>query len=240
MSFFSGLYLYQVVMLAAGVLLFTVTLILLVILTATGKEIGKLFLFFALSIVMIGFPAYSKIEISKDGVKLEKDTQQLLRNPTDKALRDRLSAEATKLSTRPYSDPKMLTTVARAQIALGDNGAAEQNVNKALQIAPRNAEAMDVKKRLELDRNLEQLTTRLERSPNDHAAKAQLDQVVSEASKMQLASPVTITNLARAHAALGNQAQAAENVDKALRIDPNLAPALILKNRINMANVTPH
>jgi lipopolysaccharide biosynthesis regulator YciM len=80
----------------------------------------------------------------------------------------------------------------------------------------------------------------LERSPNDHAAKAQLDQVVSEASKMQLASPVTITNLARANAALGNQAQAAENVDKALRIDPNLARALILKNRINMANVTPH
>jgi hypothetical protein len=129
----------------AGALLFIVTLILLVILTASRKEIGKLFLFFALSIVMIGFPAYSKIEISKDGVKLEKDTQQLLRNPTDKALRDRLSAEATKLSARPYSDPKMLTTVARAQIALGDNGAAEQNVNKALQIAPRNAEAMDVK-----------------------------------------------------------------------------------------------
>ena len=60
MSFFSGLYLYQVVMLAAGALLFIVTLILLVILTATGKEIGKLFLFFALSIVMMGFPAYSK------------------------------------------------------------------------------------------------------------------------------------------------------------------------------------
>jgi len=118
MSFFSGLYLYQVVMLVTGVLIFIVTLILLVILTATGKEIGKLFLFFALSIVMIGFPAYSKIEISKDGVKLEKDTEQLLRNPTDKALRDRLFAEATKLSARPYSDPKMLTTVARAQIAL--------------------------------------------------------------------------------------------------------------------------
>jgi hypothetical protein len=72
MSFFSGLYLYQIVMLVAGTLPFIVILILLVILTATGKEIGKLFLFFALSIVMIGFPAYRKIEISKDGVKLER------------------------------------------------------------------------------------------------------------------------------------------------------------------------
>jgi hypothetical protein len=90
------------------------------------------------------------------------------------------------------------------------------------------------------DRDLERLTTRLEQSPNDHAAKAQLGQVVSEASKTQLASPVTITNLARAHAALGNQAQAAENVDKALRINPNLAPALILKNKMNMATVAPH
>ena len=42
----------------------------------------------------------------------------------------------------------------------------------------------------------------------------------------------TITNLAKAHAALGNQAQATVNLDKVLRINPNWAPALILKNRM--------
>ena len=51
---------------------------------------------------------------------------------------------------------------------------------------------------------------------------------------------LSITNLARAHAALGNQTQATEYVDKALQIDPNLAPALILKNKMNMTNGTPH
>jgi tetratricopeptide (TPR) repeat protein len=240
MSLFSGLYLYEVVMLVGGALLFIVTLLLLAILAAKGREIGKLFLFFAVSIVMIGFPAYSKIEISKDGVKLEKTSRQLLLNPTDKSLRDSLSNEVAKLSVRRYSDPKMLTTIARAQIALGDNGAAEQNINKALQLAPQNTEVIDLRKRLELDRNLEQLTARVEQRPNDDAAKAQLNRVVLEAGEMQIASPVTITNLARAHAALGNHAQATENVDKALRINPNLAPALILKNRMNTMSVTPH
>jgi Tfp pilus assembly protein PilF len=123
---------------------------------------------------------------------------------------------------------------------LQQNSCSLAETSRALQIAPRNAEVLDVQKRLELDRTLEQLTTRVERNPNDHAAKAQLEQVVSEANKLQLASPITITNLARAHAVLGNQAQATENVDKALQINPNLAPALMLKNRMNMANVTPH
>jgi tetratricopeptide (TPR) repeat protein len=240
MSFLSGLYPYQVVMLVAGALLFLVSLVLLVILAAAGKEIGKLYLFFALSIVMIGFPAYSKIEITKDGVTLEKDTQQLLQNPTDKALRDSVSSQVRVLSARPLSDPNQLSTLARAQIALGDNGAAERNLTKALKIAPTNVEAVAVQKRLELDRNLEQFTARVEQSPNDPNAKAQLEQVVHEAGQMQLASPVTITNLARAHAALGNQAQAIENVDKALRINPGSAPALILKNSMNMANVPSH
>jgi len=220
-------------MLVAGTLLFVVTLLLLIILAMKGKEIGKLFLFFALSIVMIGFPAYKTIEISKDGVKLEKDTQLLLSNPTDKALRESISNEVAKLSARPYQDPKMLTSIARAQIALGDNDVAEQNINKALQMAPRNAEAINLQKRLELDRNLEGLVTRVEQNPSDVAAKGQLSQVVSEASKMQIASPVTIVNLARAHAALGNQAQAIEHADKALRINPNLAPAINLKKRLS-------
>jgi tetratricopeptide (TPR) repeat protein len=240
MSFLSGLYAYQVVMLVAGALLFLVTLILLVILAATGKEIGKLVLFFGLSIVMIGFPTYSKIKITRDGLELDKETQELLRNPTDKTLRDSLSTGVTKLSAKPLSDPKMLATLARAQIVLGDNGAAEQVLNKALQIAPRDPAVMAVEKRLELDRNLEQLTARMEQNPNDNAARAQLDQVVQEASKIPLASPVTLTNLARAHAALGNQVQANATIEKALRIDPNLVPALVLKDSMNIANMPRH
>ena len=54
MSFFNGMYAYQVVMLVAGALLFLVALILLAVQTAKGKAIGNLFFFFGLSIVMIG------------------------------------------------------------------------------------------------------------------------------------------------------------------------------------------
>jgi tetratricopeptide (TPR) repeat protein len=226
-------------MLGAGTLLFATSLILMVVLAAMGKPIGKLFLFFALSIVMIGFPAYTKIEISRDGVKLEKGTDQLLDNPTDRTSRDNVSNLVARLSARPLTDPKTLTRVAKAQIALGQNADAEQNVKKALQAAPQNTEALRLVKRLELDRNLEQLSARVEQNPSDQAAKSQLGQVVSDASKIPIASPVTSVNLARAHAALDNQAQAKENLDKALRINPNLTEAVELRNRLNQRVVGP-
>jgi len=56
---------------------------------------------------------------------------------------------------------------------------------------------------------------------------------VREVAPLKPASPETIANLARAQAVLGGQAQAKLNVDKALMIDPNSAPAIELKRRIH-------
>jgi len=228
MSFLSELHPYEVVILAGGCLIFAVALLLFVILVITGK----LSLPFAIAIVMIGFPSYTKIEISKSGVTLEKNVHELLRNPTNNALRENITIEVAKLSARPLQDPKLLTTVAQAQIALGDNAAAEANVNKVLQVALQMQQAVDLKKRIELDRNLEQLTAQVEANPNDQAARTQLGNVVSNATGMQIASPVTITNVARAHAALGNQAQARENVNTVLKISPNFQPAATPRNKM--------
>jgi len=232
MSFFDGLYQYEIIMLVAGTLLFLVSLILLIAFAITGKAIGKLFFLFVLSIVMIGFPSYSKIQISKDGVELDKDTDSLLQNPTDKTTRDNVSSEVARLSARRFADPAKLTQLAKAQIALGDNASADQNVQKALQVAPQDAAALQLKNRLLLDRDLQQLTSKVEKDPNDQVAKGQLAQVVAEATKVPIASPVTTVNLARAHAALGNQAQAMESTKKALQINPNLQEAITLQNRL--------
>jgi tetratricopeptide (TPR) repeat protein len=232
MSFFDGLYQYEIIMLVLGTLLFLVSLGLLIAFAVAGKSIRNLIILFILSIVMIGFPAYSKIKISKDGVELEKDTDSLLQNPTDKTTRENVASAVAGLSSRPFADPAKLTQLAKAQIALGDNATADQNVQKALQVAPQDAATLQLKKRLLLDRELEQLTSMVEKDPNDQAAKGQLGQEVAEASKMPIASPVTTVNLARAHAALGNQAQAMESVKKALQINPTLQDAIALQNRL--------
>jgi tetratricopeptide (TPR) repeat protein len=232
MPFFDGLTLFEIIMLGAGTLLFLVILILLIVFAIRGKSIGSLFYFFVLSIVMIGFPAISKFKISTDGVELEKNTDSLLQNPTDKTTRENVASAVARLSSRPFGDPANLTQLAKAQIALGDNATADQNVQKALQVAPQDAAALQLKKRLLLDRDLEQLTSMVEKDTNDQAAKGQLAQVVAEASKIPIASPVTTVNLARAHAALGNQAQAIESTKIALQINPTLQDAIALQDRL--------
>src|SRR5215510_13369899 len=99
MTLFDGLYGYEIVMLVLGSVLFIALLTALVMLIARGRSFGKLLPFFALPIVMIGFPGLKSIEVSKDGLKLERVTRELLKNPTDKGLRDALRNQVASLSS---------------------------------------------------------------------------------------------------------------------------------------------
>ena len=235
MSVFDGLFLYEIAMLVGGCLLFLVLLAGLVMRLAKNQSTAGLYLFFALAIVMIGFPSYTEIKISNDGVDLEKTTRDLQANPTDRQLRATLVAGAARLASRPIQNAAILTSIARAQIALGNNQAAQRNVEKVLQSSPKDSAALAVKDRLELDKNLVTLSTAVEQHPEDAAAKGNLARVVADAGKTQIASPVTITNLANAHALLGNQAEARQSLARALQIDPKSPQALQLRDRLGPA-----
>lgn len=239
MALFNGLYLYEVVLLVLGVLFFLVLSVAFVGLLRQGQPFGKLLPFFGIPIVMIGFPSIKSFEFSDGVLKIEKDTRALQQDPTNRPLRDQLTNEVASISPRPTKDPGVLSTVARAQIALGNNMAAEANIQKALQASPQFAQALDVKKRLELDRRLTILASRLEQNSNDTAAKAELRQTVSEAAHLPVASPVTMANIAHAQMVIGEHVQAESNINRALTINPNLAAAKELKNRIKTVVVQP-
>jgi tetratricopeptide (TPR) repeat protein len=239
MKFFDGLYPYEIVMLVLGVLLFLVLIIAFVVLVMRGKAYSKLFAFFVIPIVMVGFPGIKSLEISESVVKIDTYTRAIQENPTDNNLRESLEKEVASVSGRPLVDPHVSVTIARAQIALGDNAAADGNVKKALKEAPQLPAALELKKRIELDRNLAALVSQVEQNPNDVAAKAKLTNTVSEVGHLKIANPVTISNLARAQAVLGDKVKAQANVDKALSINPNLAPAIQLKKQIKTITVPP-
>jgi len=233
MTIFSGLQLYEIVMLVGGCIVFVLGLVVAIVAVVRKESLWKALPPFAIAIVMIGFPAYTKIQFSKDGIDLEKNTEALLNDPENGAKREEVSKEVAKFAQRPMTDPRTLSIVAKAQIALGDNTAAQENVTRALTASPQDAKALSLQKRLELDRNLEQLTATVEKNPSDTTAKSNLNQVVNEASKLQIASPVTTLNLAKAHAALGNADQAGVNMNRAVRINPNLGRAIALPQRPN-------
>lgn len=213
-------------------MLFLALLVGLVMCIVKGSSTAGLYPFFLLAIVMIGFPAYSKIQISKDGLDLEKKTHDLQDDPTDKNLRESVATDTARLADRPIQDPATLASVARAQIALGNNQAAQSTVEKIEQFSPKNSNLSELRNRLALDKNLAGLTATVEQHPENAAAKTELAQTVASASKLQIASPVTLTNLAKAHAILGNTGEARINANRVLQIAPNSPLAMELKNKL--------
>ncbi len=232
MKFLDGLYSYEVVLLVLGVTLFVALLILLAVLAAKGRPFAKLLGFFVLPIVMIGFPSIKSIEFSDGVAKIEKDTHDLQGDPTNKTLRDALANEVATLSPRPSSEPGVIATIAHAQIALGRNEEARASFNKASQLAPQHPQVLEVQKRLELDNKLADLAAKVEQQPSNSAAKEELQKILADVSSRPIASPVTITNIARAQVAIGDQTQARLNVEKVLKINPNHAQAIQLRSKM--------
>ena len=86
--------------------------------------------FFAVPLVMIGYSSIQKISFQDGAVTIEKDATQLQATPTNAALRSNLAARVASLTSRPTSDPAVLTSIAKAQFALRHAAAAESNLQR--------------------------------------------------------------------------------------------------------------
>jgi len=239
MKVFDGLFLYEIVLLILGVLLFLVLLWALASSLKNGKPIAKLFPFIAISVLMIGYPSVKSIDISASELKIEKDVAEVEQDPTDAAKRGVLSGDIAGISSRPVSDPQVNTTLARAQLALGNTAAAQQHIEKALQASPKFTAAVQLKDRIELENKLPELTQAVLRDANNVQAKATLQQTVAAVSNKNVVNPETMVNIAKAQAALGDNAQAQINVDKALKINPTDAKAMQVKKAIKHSPIMP-
>jgi tetratricopeptide (TPR) repeat protein len=230
MSLFDGLYPYEVVFLILGALFFLLLAVLLVLLVVRGKSYTGTLAFFAIPIVMIGYPSIQKISFQDGAVTIEKTTEQLQAAPTDAAVRSNLEKQVANLASRPTADPAALTNIAKAQFALGHRAEAETNVQKALQTSPALPEAVALRQRMDTDSALTTLTSQLAQHPNDAATKQKLSDTVAQAAPLKIANPGFLAHLSIAHAALGDKAKAQSFADTALKINPNLAEAKQLKS----------
>jgi hypothetical protein len=82
MNITEGLQDYERVLLGLGVLLFVVLLFSLIFLVAKNRSIKPLFLFFALSIVMIAFPGIQKIRFEQGALEFDKAKEAWDKHPT--------------------------------------------------------------------------------------------------------------------------------------------------------------
>jgi tetratricopeptide (TPR) repeat protein len=234
MSFFQGLHLYEIVLLAMGLVLFLILLVLLVILVAQKRSFAKLLPFFAMTVVMVGYPSIQNFKLSQDGLEIDKYSAELQKDPTNQSARTALSSAVNRVAGRNWSDPATLTKIARAQLMLGSEAAAKANVSKALSADPHFGAAVALNTRIEIEQQLPALAAKVEQNPSDTQAKAQLQQNVAEILKAGPANPNTLTSVAQAQAALGDRSSALANADRAVQINPQQKQAVDLKNHLQM------
>ncbi|MDI3254611.1 MAG: hypothetical protein QJR10_07500 [Bacillota bacterium] len=219
-AFTQGLYPFEVVLLVGGILLFLVLLIGLVAGLVRGKISAILVPLFILSLAMIGWPSVQSIQYNHLTVTLNNQLQQVAANPADQAARSRLAQITAQLASRP-GNAATLTAVASAQYALGQEGPAQQNLARALQMDPRQPAALALKSKIDAVTQMRQLAHTVQSNPSDVAAKLELEEVAARVSQMPLANPRALVSLAVAQKLTGNGIAAQQTEKKALAISPH-------------------
>jgi len=206
MALFDGLYLYEIVLLICGVVFFLGLLVALFWKVFSNQEYKNLLAFFVLPIAMIGFPSITSIQVKDGVVEIDKTTHELQSKPQDQQARAALQAQVSKIETRPFKDPTLLATLARAQFALGDESKAESNLNTALAAAPNLAPAVELKSKIELTKNLRAQTAAAESQPDNAKAREELRITYTKLSQLPIANPKAIETLSKAQAVLQKNA----------------------------------
>jgi hypothetical protein len=198
MTLFDGLYLYEIVLLVCGVMLFLVLLAAFLRKVFTNQDYKGLLAFFVLPIAMIGYPSISSFQVKSGAADIEIQTTALQNKPQDQQARAALQSQVAKIESRPLKDPALLATLARAQFALGDENKAESNLNTALAAAPNLAPAVELKNKIELTKDLKAQTVAAESHPNDAKAHEELQSTFTKLSQLPLANPKAIETLSKA------------------------------------------
>jgi hypothetical protein len=206
MALFDGLYLYEIALLICGVMMFLGLLAALLRKLFSNHEYKGLLAFFVLPIAMIGYPSITSIQVKDGAVEIDKTTHELQSKPQDQQTRASLQAQVSQFERRPFKDPALLATLARAQFALGDESKAESNLKTALAANPNLAPAVELKNKMELTKDLKAQTVAAESHPNDAKARAELHSTYTKVSQLPIANPKVIETMAKAQVLLQKNA----------------------------------
>jgi hypothetical protein len=226
--------LYELVLAALGIILF----ISAIIFTALKRDVKLVISMYLISIIMIAFPALSKIafaEVTLEVQRLECINQKLVDTPTDTSLRSRAQnqIEVIKKDGLDSTNASTVAIVANANALLGDSVKAAQWADKGLQFNPDSKPLLDLRDNVLTPRvRVEYQINKLQQNPGDSAIKEQLKQDVTQLEKNAPRNTSLFTTLYKAKLLLGDTAQAEKFVDSALQHNPANKEAIDLKKNL--------
>ncbi|MFK8010145.1 MAG: hypothetical protein AB8H03_27575 [Saprospiraceae bacterium] len=212
-NLFDGLFLYEIILMLLGSVLFGVVIFLMV----KNKELNKEHLMgIGLAIVMIAFPSIKSFSISDGIINIERDLEELKENPNDKDLEKSLEQDLGTIGDRPISNAERLTTLSEANLELGKKEKASTLAKEALVKAPKNLQAAEVVNVIEVDKKIESLKS----NPNDRKAKDELKAEIKKLKKIPTNSGRRTSHIAQGYEALGDEVMARAYVDSTRMYQP--------------------
>lgn len=132
----NNLYLYEVVLLFLGILLFLILCVALFYSLRKGQNIKRLLLFFVISIIMIGYPSIQEIQIEKDKIAIKKYKDRVKENPNDTVAVKKLGELIYALEGRAKTS-KDLAQISEAYLLVEEPEKAIKTADKAIEQAKR-------------------------------------------------------------------------------------------------------
>lgn len=205
-NLFDGLFLYEVILMLLGSVLFGVVIFLMV----KNKELNKNHLMgIGLAIVMIAFPSIKSFSISDGIINIERDLEELKDNPNDKTIEKSLEQDLGSIGDRPINSPERLTTLSEANLELGKKEKAASLANEALIQEPENLQAAEVINVIEVDKKIKKVKS----NPNDMQAKDELKADIKKLKEIRTSSGRRTSHIAQGYEALGDEVMAKAYVD---------------------------
>jgi len=219
------------IMLYSGLATLAVLLFLLVLRAIRREKLGALLPFFAIPVVLMGFPFFETIKINQDGVELKKLARLVEEEPENAEARAEFDQLLLTMDSRPYQRPDNLFELARAHVVAGDTGTALRYVGKTLEADPGFEPAHALKLELStglapgeppghLHKDLGRLIERVRASNRDMAAREELNARLEELEAGEQQDTETLHLMVEGWAALEEVERARRSLEVLREKDP--------------------
>jgi len=237
MGLSEGLYPYEIVLLFLGAVMFLILLIFLIYFVLKRRSIKTLLAFFSIPIIMIGYPSIQSIKFG-DLIEIAKESaKQVAEKPGDKQAEENLRASLSKIEARPIRNPAILLTLAKAHGVLGDTLESLKYADSVLAINTASPDAVNSQVRTEAVRIKTDVSiANFREDAGDSAKHSMLVAYLRDLEKADSLDPAGFMTIARGYAALGDSSRSIFYADSALRIEPDLGEAIVLRRQMGAGN----
>jgi len=201
-----GLFLYEVILMILGSVLFSVIIFLIV----TQKEVNKNHLMgITMSIIMIAFPSIKSFSVSDGIINIERKLEELKDEPENMDTQKELEEEVSNIGDRPITNANNLSTLSEANLELGKKELAKNLANEALVKAPKNIKAAEIVNIIEAEEDIKTFKS----NPKDKKAKKKLLQKIERLKKIPTENGRRTILIAEGYEALGDEVMTKAYVD---------------------------